>query len=166
MIKAIETEYKNYRFRSRSEARWAIYFDAIGVKWRYEVGGYELGIDSNYLPDFYFPEYDAFGEVKPDNFEKDPRHDRFVLASGKSLLLFVGPPSEDYNYQIWKEAGGGDVRKIEGRAFADHIMKKYGIMYYGDVHAEDWPILAYALKKANGARFEFGETNNIISYKF
>lgn len=25
-IKAIETEYKGYRFRSRLEARWAVFF--------------------------------------------------------------------------------------------------------------------------------------------
>ena len=158
-IKAIETEYKNYRFRSRSEARWAIYFDALGVKYRYELEGYEVGEDSGYLPDFYFPDYDAYGEIKPDNFEKDPRHDKFVLESGKSLLLFVGPPSEDYNYHIWNEKGA--AMKIEGRAFGDEIMGKYGIMYYGEVLPEDWPALAYALKKANNARFEFGEKNII-----
>ena len=31
-IKAIETVYKGYRFRSRLEARWAVFFDACGVK--------------------------------------------------------------------------------------------------------------------------------------
>jgi len=163
-IKSIETEYKGYRFRSRSEARWAIYFDAIGIKYRYEFDGCVLPSGSQYLPDFYFPEYDAFGEVKPDNFEKDERHDEFVLSTGKTLLLFVGPPSEDYNYQIWKEGDNGDVRKLEGRAFADHIMGKYGIMYYGNVYAIDYPKLAYGIKQANGARFEFGEKNNIIPF--
>jgi hypothetical protein len=28
-IKAIETSYKGYRFRSRLEARWAVFFDAL-----------------------------------------------------------------------------------------------------------------------------------------
>ena len=36
-LKAIETEYKGYRFRSRLEARWAVFFDACGVKWEYEL---------------------------------------------------------------------------------------------------------------------------------
>lgn len=39
-LKAIETEYKGYRFRSRPEARWAVFFDACGVKWDYEPEGY------------------------------------------------------------------------------------------------------------------------------
>ena len=164
-IKTIETEYKNFRFRSRTEARWAIYFDALGVKWRYEVEGFKLPSGDLYLPDFYFPEHEAYGEVKPDNFKKDIRHNQFVSETGNSLLIFVGPPSEDYNYQLWKEGDNGDVRKIEGRAFADEIMGKYGIMYYGDVLSEDWPALAYALRKANNARFEYGEKNNIKPYK-
>ena len=30
-IKAIQTEYNGYLFRSRLEARWAVFFDACGV---------------------------------------------------------------------------------------------------------------------------------------
>lgn len=30
-MKAIETRYKGYRFRSRLEARWAVFFDALGL---------------------------------------------------------------------------------------------------------------------------------------
>ena len=42
-IKAIETVYKGYKFRSRLEARWAVFFDALGVEWEYEPEGFELG---------------------------------------------------------------------------------------------------------------------------
>ncbi len=41
-MKPIETEYKGYRFRSRLEARWAVFFDACGVDWEYEPEGYRL----------------------------------------------------------------------------------------------------------------------------
>lgn len=51
-IKAIETEYKGYRFRSRLEARWAVFFDALGYRWEYEPEGYDLGSAGWYLPDF------------------------------------------------------------------------------------------------------------------
>ena len=30
-ITAIQTEYGGYKFRSRTEARWAVYFDALGI---------------------------------------------------------------------------------------------------------------------------------------
>lgn len=47
----IETAYRGYRFRSRLEARWAVFFDEIGVNWRYEVEGYVTDAGP-YLPDF------------------------------------------------------------------------------------------------------------------
>lgn len=50
-IKAIETKYNGFRFRSRLEARWAIFFDSIGLKYEYEIEGFEMnGI--RYLPVF------------------------------------------------------------------------------------------------------------------
>ncbi len=35
-IQAIETRYKGYRFRSRLEARWAVFFDHLKIEWEYE----------------------------------------------------------------------------------------------------------------------------------
>jgi hypothetical protein len=51
-ITAIPTEYKGYRFRSRLEARWAVFFDACSVKWEYEPEGFALPNGQFYLPDF------------------------------------------------------------------------------------------------------------------
>lgn len=51
-LKAIQTEYKGYLFRSRLEARWAVFLDSLGVKWEYEPEGYDLGNGMCYLPDF------------------------------------------------------------------------------------------------------------------
>lgn len=65
-IKAIETQYKGYRFRSRLEARWAVFFDALGLKWEYEPEGYDLGEGDWYLPDFYLKDWGMWAEVKPD----------------------------------------------------------------------------------------------------
>jgi len=48
-IKAIQTEYRGYLFRSRLEARWAVFFDACGVDWEYEPEGYDLGSGGYYL---------------------------------------------------------------------------------------------------------------------
>jgi hypothetical protein len=41
MVRPIETEYKGFRFRGRLEARWAVFFDAAGIEWQYEVEGFE-----------------------------------------------------------------------------------------------------------------------------
>lgn len=51
-MKPIETIYNGYRFRSRLEARWAVFFDALGVEYEYEPEGFDLGDGMYYLPDF------------------------------------------------------------------------------------------------------------------
>ncbi len=51
-LKPIETEYHGYKFRSRLEARWAVFFDTAGVEWEYEPEGFELPSGLRYLPDF------------------------------------------------------------------------------------------------------------------
>jgi hypothetical protein len=63
-IKAIETEYAGCRFRSRLEARWAVFFDALSIKWLYEPQGYILGNGDAYLPDFWLPDLQLWVEVK------------------------------------------------------------------------------------------------------
>jgi hypothetical protein len=70
-MKAIETQYAGCRFRSRLEARWAVFFDHLGVKWEYEPEGFDLdGVW--YLPDFYLPDH-GWVEVKPSEpHEVDP----------------------------------------------------------------------------------------------
>lgn len=70
-IKPIETIYKGYRFRSRLEARWAVFFDALDVKWEYEPEGFDLGDAGKYLPDFHLPDHRLWIEVKPDRIESD-----------------------------------------------------------------------------------------------
>lgn len=79
-FKAIETTYKGYRFRSRLEARWAVFFETMGYIWRYEHEGYERG-GKRYLPDFEIddgPERTFFVEVKGDPRALIKDHERFV----------------------------------------------------------------------------------------
>lgn len=64
-MKVIETEYKGYRFRSRLEARWAVFFDACGVKWEYEPEGFDLGDGIYYLPDFLLHDIIIYDMVSP-----------------------------------------------------------------------------------------------------
>lgn len=78
-VKAIQTRYKGYNFRSRLEARWAVFFDALGVEWEYEPEGFELPDGTRYLPDFkcYFNDgVVGWYEIKPPH-----------VASGKMLAL-------------------------------------------------------------------------------
>jgi hypothetical protein len=63
-LKAIETHYKGYHFRSRLEARWAVFFDTLGIKYEYEAQGFDLDGEW-YLPDFWLPAYSTHVEIKP-----------------------------------------------------------------------------------------------------
>jgi hypothetical protein len=80
-IKPIETEYKNYRFRSRLEARWAVFFDALGVEWEYEKEGFELSNGEKYLPDFWIKRPECWIEIKPDNFNDNGSEKAGLLAA-------------------------------------------------------------------------------------
>ncbi|GIH51929.1 hypothetical protein SAMN05421833_108209 [Microbispora rosea] len=62
-ITAIETRYAGCRFRSRLEARWAVFFDHQGIRWEYEPKGF-MTAAGPYLPDFRIPDYRLIIEVK------------------------------------------------------------------------------------------------------
>lgn len=62
--KAIETIYRGYRFRSRLEARWAVFFDAVGLPFEYEKEGFTLDDGTRYLPDFWLPSLKMWIEIK------------------------------------------------------------------------------------------------------
>lgn len=53
MIQSLQTEYKGIKFRSRLEARWAVFFYETESAWEYESEGYLLDNGLCYLPDFY-----------------------------------------------------------------------------------------------------------------
>jgi hypothetical protein len=91
-MKAIETIYNGYRFRSRLEARWAVFFDTLGIEYQYEKEGYELGDGIRYLPDFWLPEQDCFVEIKGEKpTEEEKKKARFLSSmSRKRVFIFFG----------------------------------------------------------------------------
>lgn len=88
---AIETKYNGYRFRSRLEARWAVFFDEAGIEYQYESQGYILP-KKQYLPDFFLPQQDCFIEIKgavPTDKEDDTcKH--LATMTGKDVFIFYG----------------------------------------------------------------------------
>jgi hypothetical protein len=93
-IKAIETKYKGYRFRSRLEAKWAVFFDALGIEWEYEKEGYVLPDGTWYLPDFWLPLVRMWAEVKPTAFslKELEKAKALALGTGYDCLLLIGVP--------------------------------------------------------------------------
>ena len=101
-IKAIPTEYKGYLFRSRLEARWAVFFDAMGIEWEYEPEGLVLSDGSWYLPDFYLLNFHCYFEVKRKSV-KDTDEGNEALANisngahndNWAGLIAFGDPMDD-----------------------------------------------------------------------
>jgi hypothetical protein len=83
LIRAIETEYNGYRFRSRLEARWAVFFDTLGVSYEYEKEGFETEA-GRYLPDFWLPQFGAWYEIKP-SYELSQHDEKRLLAFAQIL---------------------------------------------------------------------------------
>lgn len=103
-IKAIETEYKGYKFRSRLEARWAVFFDAAEIEWEYEPEGFENENGERYLPDFYLPKYDFYVEVKPPRegaLEEILKACKFVGNRIKVLMVLGNIPDDKLDAVFW-----------------------------------------------------------------
>lgn len=97
-MKAIETIYKNYRFRSRLEARWATFYDTLGIKYEYEKEGYDLD-GTWYLPDFWLPEQECWVEIKgqePTN-EELQKAKLLQTKSGKPVYILAGSVGVEQN---------------------------------------------------------------------
>jgi len=93
MIKAIETVYNGYRFRSRLEARWAVFLDSLGIEYQYEPEGFDLGEAGWYLPDFWLPQVNMWAEVKGKTFSWEELHKCAILQDqNHNCLLLDGPP--------------------------------------------------------------------------
>lgn len=91
-MKAISTLYSGFSFRSRLEARWAVFFDTLGVRYEYEKEGFDLGAAGWYLPDFWLPDQYLWIEIKG----KTATHEECVKAaaladqSGCPVVILAG----------------------------------------------------------------------------
>jgi hypothetical protein len=178
-IKPIETQYKGYRFRSRLEARWAVFFDALDQKWEYEKEGYTLDGGIKYLPDFWLPLHPGvdighFLEIKPIEPNEVEREKLLLLsiAIGKPVICFWGLPgdSDEWHMTLYRN---NECRLKDGvfrinyyhqqvlKFMDDHMKRIYYLPfdYAWHIQAEFNKIdsLQKAFTSFRSARFEFGE---------
>lgn len=180
-IKPIETLYNGYRFRSRLEARWAVFFDAIGLKYEYEVEGYKIeGSEVNeirYLPDFYIPSLDRWFEIKAKPlseyemkkceefcFYKDNKNIKFSVLIGSPEPIRVNKFSGIMEY-VWEWPSEKYPENVRILAPDELSEKEYysrfvrGLWIVPNVTEEQ---LTIAATVARQARFEFGEVPHDI----
>jgi len=123
MIKAIETVYKGYRFRSRLEARWAVFFDTLGISWKYESEGYELSNGARYLPDFKLGD-GTYVEVKGEPIYR--KHHKIYLA-GK-----MGDRRDD-----WRSV---DNSFADETGYTENLSKPKKLGVYGHIYTGPFAI--------------------------
>lgn len=178
-ISAIETQYGGARFRSRLEARWAVFFDEMLIDWEYEPEGYETP-DGRYLPDFRIylrpPKPTALFEVKPQyavanqegcdcTFPLDARWKHAAAQDAATdLLVARGIPAGD-RVQEWIDATGG-LHRIKAGENSHYFPYMFSTCECCDgarigpatERFVTAPLIRDALNVARSARFEFGET--------
>lgn len=106
VIAAKPTLYAGTRFRSRLEARWAVFFDAIAADWTYEPRFPEL-TGLSYQPDFLLETPSWVVEVKPwpgdpndwsglatylNRVGDDDRYAAVARLLSTRMLLLIGMP--------------------------------------------------------------------------
>lgn len=167
-MKAIETRYKGYRFRSRLEARWAVFFDAIPLAWEYEPEGVVLP-SGPYLPDFYLPRFDVWAEVKPaDDTFNWPQAFELAAYKKRPVLALIGSPADTwlpiaipaftFNYLDGREETIPPYQDYFdiGATIGDGRFWIGGDSHYPPGKMS-FDFMARAADRARGARFEHGE---------
>jgi hypothetical protein len=165
-VKAIQTRYRGCKFRSRLEARYAVFFDALGIKWEYELEGYSLPSGA-YLPDFWLPTFNGgmFAEVKPPNDPFDKARE-LSAATKKEVWMCEGTP-DVRAYAVlrcWPDTG--EVDSYPGIPNADQAEGEDRMFSFPGYENTDlsidrgcWDMLGRtfldAVQKARSARFEY-----------
>ena len=154
-MKAIQTVYKGYFFRSRLEARWAVFFDALNIDWEYEKEGFDFGKDK-YLPDFWLKTVNMWAEVKPEYpFDKTAKSLAVQLAqnTGYPVLMLGGVPKNFPYPGIVKDGTECDFCLTN-----HHNYPQKEHRFYANPSDEElqWDDTEEAVIAARSARFEFG----------
>jgi hypothetical protein len=167
-LKAIETRFDGYRFRSRLEARWAVFFKALGVRYEYEKEGYDLGAAGWYLPDFWLPEQECWVEVKgvvddrsrrcAQELAQKSKKAVYIARSvpGEGIDLLGYEPSFEYDGDggwEWAECWWCGHAAIALRGCGPHVGCA-NVPFA--VFRSDTPRLRAAYEAARSARFEHG----------
>ncbi|MEP2891267.1 hypothetical protein [Tateyamaria sp.] len=96
---AIPTEFDGVTYRSKTEARWAVFFNRLGVNFTYEERAFKLPDGRIYTPDFFVEDFNAIIEVKPnDEAIVLDEADKIVAVHHQhktfKTWLAIGPPDE------------------------------------------------------------------------
>src|SRR5258708_33040025 len=93
-IAAKPTRYGRYTFRSQLEARWAFFFEYLGIRYLYEPRLYKLRRDLWYLPDFWLLDFRCFVEVKGEKPQQREKMQALARTRRVNVYTFFGDVAE------------------------------------------------------------------------
>ncbi len=130
-IKAIPTKYAGHTFKSRLEARVAVFFDQLHLSWEYEPEGYDLPINGWYLPDFLLKKddklkYDIWVECKgkKPTIEEDNKLNELACTTGILGGFFISTETFKKNYSTLTTYP--EKVHFNGSSFYDHDLRGFG----------------------------------------
>jgi hypothetical protein len=151
-IKAIETEYRGYKFRSRLEARWAVFWDSLNVKWYYEHEGYETP-EGRYLPDFWLPDIPVRGR----------EYNRNHPGSYQEVKPNLGLDNHPQLAFIGEQLGVGGIL-TQGFIYDGIAWGKWGDAIYEVAPGWDFGMMIYACE-CGAVKWEFNEGSYYECYR-
>jgi len=146
----IQTQYGGQFFRTRGEARFAVFFDACQLHYEYEKEGFWLEEGGKYLPDFFGYQNSIAGWKYKSELPKplailkchclaDETQKRVVMThSSPGLETLVACFSPGWN---------------------GHMLQTVPAFFMQWLRPE---VVLAAIQQAQSARFEFGETPNVV----
>lgn len=117
-LRPIETVYQGFRFRSRTEARWAVTFEVAGLTWQYEREGFDLP-SGWYLPDFWIAGGVSMSPpmwVEVKGQDPTPREialaQELARASRTCVAFAVGQPDHAKHYTFPVYDGENEIEVV------------------------------------------------------
>lgn len=168
-LKPIETVYNGYKFRSRLEARWAVFFDAVGIKYEYEPEGFELDDGTRYLPDF------RLLNVRHRSYE-DEKAPVYVEVKGKMSIydinriakfskiypiIVIGSAEQAETLLDWWNGGSfWTFEFMDGDSYPCMFVEHCNEIWLAGPDHDEWDggeLMKKAIRIVKQARFEHGE---------
>ena len=186
-MSSIDTEYKGYLFRSRLEAKWAIFLDMLGEDWEHEAESFNVGGGFQYLPDFRVR--NLWLEVKPKEPLSEREYQKIIRFTEsrpeyETLIICDGTPEERAYTDVRLFLSSDEDHSLEG--LNKHISRNrkddegWGYCFFNDHEREEWvecclenafylkdednrhfKFYRQAVNAAKQARFEFGEVPRV-----
>jgi len=151
----IPTTYNKIEYRSRLEARWALFFSSIDYEYRYEFKTFK-GPDFPYTPDFWLKIDDKFLiiEIKPSGYvstEEDRTkwrwmHDKLQenAATEGEFVVIYGMPYLGRSYGYW-----GKTRIL------NQITKKFAFNWWRQAMPEELAVTKWRNEYRKAAKHVF-----------